>query len=319
MIHTLALTKSSELLTDVPLERLSSDDISWYWVDFDSPDEKEVLLLSEHFKFHSLAIEDCLHPLERPKVDYYDTYNFFVFHALNNNTLTPEELDLFIGSNYIVTFHSTELEEIRDAWQKIMTNRVAWSEGQVYIAYVILDKIVDRYFPAVYRIEDQLNQIDVRSVGRRVHSFIEQVFDIREDLLKIRRTVNAMKELLYRMLNSQHLKGFRNNEPYFDDIYDHLLKLGDMIESNREITSDMRDSYLSINSHRMNTIMTILTVVTTIFIPLTFIVGVYGMNFEYMPELEWRYGYFIVMGVMAVIGVSMFCWFKRKGWFDINR
>ena len=127
-----------------------------------------------------------------------------------------------------------------------------------------------------------------------------------------------MRDLLYRTLNSDRLPGFKEHKIYFSDIHDHLLKLSDMIESSREITSDLRDSYLSINSNRMNTNMMVLTVITSIFIPLTFVAGIYGMNFEYMPELTWKYGYFMALGIMTCIGISMFLWFKRKGWFDVT-
>lgn len=124
-----------------------------------------------------------------------------------------------------------------------------------------------------------------------------------------------MRDLLYRILNSERLPDFKKHKLYFSDIHDHLLKLSHMIESSRDMTSDMRDSYLSVNSNRMNKNMIVLTVITTIFIPLTFIVGIYGMNFENMPELKWKYGYFLVLGIIAFVGISMFLWFKRKGWF----
>ncbi|GAB7387092.1 hypothetical protein BSNK01_09280 [Bacillaceae bacterium] len=138
-------------------------------------------------------------------------------------------------------------------------------------------------------------------------------------MLKLRREIDSSRDLLFHILNSERLNGFAEYREYFTDIHDHLLKLSEMIESSREITSDMRDSYLSINSDRMNTIMMTLTVITTIFIPLTFIAGIYGMNFEYMPELKWRYGYFMVLGIMAILGTGMFFWFKRRGWFDIYK
>ncbi|MEW8987450.1 MAG: CorA family divalent cation transporter, partial [Bacillus sp. (in: firmicutes)] len=117
-------------------------------------------------------------------------------------------------------------------------------------------------------------------------------------------------------INSERIEGVQSHLLYFTDIYDHLLKLSEMIESNREMTADMRDSYMSLNSNRMNTIMKTLTVITTIFMPLTFVVGIYGMNFDNMPELHWQWGYFIVLGVLIVGGIGMYAWFKRKGWFD---
>ena len=316
MVNTLARTKDLQLLVNVPIERLFMDDVTWYWVDFESPNEEEITYLTKYFEFNHLAIEDCLEHSERPKVDYYDDYNFFVFHALDQDTLNPLELDLFVGKNYVVSFHKSSLKEIDSVRQTILDNQKIKFEEPVYVVYLILDKVVDEYFPLVYKIEDTLNDIDIRSGDGKINNIIDQVFEIRTQLLRFRRTTNSMKELLYRILNSEHLEGFINNKRYFNDTYNHLLKLWDIIETNREITSDARDNFLSINSHKTNKIMTILTIISSIFIPLTFIVGVYGMNFDNMPELRWHYGYFISLGCMVVIGVAMLIWFIRKGWFN---
>lgn len=319
MIYTFGQTKEIKFLEGASIERLKESDILWYWVDFECADQEEVKVLRDQFDFNPLAIEDCLEDIERPKVDFYDTYNFFVLHSLDLKALKPDELDLFIGSNYIVSFHISELQEISYVRQKIAANDKIIEKGHSYVAYLIFDKVVDQYFPLVYQIEDTLNEIDIKLSDKKVHNLIDQVFDIRTDLIKLRHTVNSMKELFYRILNSEHLEEFRNSKRYFNDIYDHLLKLSDIIEINREITSDIRDNYLSINSHRMNKIMTTLTIISSIFIPLTFIVGIYGMNFDYMPELRWRYGYFIILGIMAVVMISMALWFIRKGWFNIKK
>lgn len=319
LINTLALTESLELLVDVSVDRLSEPDINWYWVDISTPEESDILLLSDYFHFHHLAIEDCLHLYERPKVDFYDKYNFFVLNALNLPNLTSVDLNLFVGKNYVVSFHKTDLIELSNLREKLISNQNIWTEGHLYITYLIFDKIVDQYFPAVFKIEDSLSKIVIRASKNVSHIVIDRVFSLREDLLKLRRNINSMKELLYRILNSEHLQDFRNNKHYFNDIYDHLLKLSDIVDSNREMTADMRDSFLSINSNRMNKIMTILTVISSIFIPLTFIVGIYGMNFDIMPELRWKYGYFIILGIMGAIGVAMFLWFKVKGWLNIYK
>ncbi|MEC0303362.1 magnesium/cobalt transporter CorA, partial [Terribacillus saccharophilus] len=146
---------------------------------------------------------------------------------------------------------------------------------------------------------------------------INEVFDIRSDLLRTRRTIAPMRDLIYRLLSIQKFDFVQTQKAYFNDIYDHLLKLTEIVDSNRELTSDMRDSYESINSNRMNAIMMTLTIVSTIFIPLTFIAGVYGMNFVNMPELQWKYGYPVAMLLMAIIAVVMLWRFKRKGWFNI--
>ena len=144
---------------------------------------------------------------------------------------------------------------------------------------------------------------------------MNELFDIRHMLLNLMHTVNPMRDLLYRILNSHRLRKITERRAYYSDIYDHLLKLSDVIMSNRELTADIRDSYLSLNSHQTNNVMKVLTIITSIFAPLTFIAGIYGMNFEHMPELTWKYGYFLAVGLMGIMGVSMIMWFMRRGWF----
>jgi magnesium transporter len=310
MIHTLLVTNELKVIKDVNLERLEDTDVNWFWVDFDCPTPEETNLLKTHFGFHYLAIEDCFHLLQRPKVDYYEGYNFFVLHYLEPDSLTPEELDMFAGDNFLVTVHlmpSRETEIIREL--KLET---ALTKGSKYLCYQIMDEIVDNFFPSIEQIEDQINKIEIIKPGPY---FIENLYEIRSHLLALRRIVVPMRELLYRILNSERLVITKEELFYFRDIDDHLLKQTEMIESNREITADLRDSYVSLNSNRMNTIMKTLTVITSVFIPLTFIVGVYGMNFHYMPELTWRWGYFAVWVVMLAIGAGMLIGFKIKGWF----
>jgi magnesium transporter len=187
----------------------------------------------------------------------------------------------------------------------------------VFKTYQIIDKLVDHYFPILYKIEDHLNEIEDQLSPSTVHLSMDYVFEVRSDLLRLRRTIFPMRELLYRMLHSERLGLTFNKRAYFTDIHDHLLRLGEIIEANRELTSDIRDSQLSINSNRMNSIMMTLTIISSIFIPLTFIAGVYGMNFDNIPELHWRYGYVIVLGAMFVTGAAMVMWIKYKGWLRI--
>lgn len=315
LIRTFGFKKDSEALFNFNLNSLNNHDFQWHWIDFDNPSESEIELLRKHFDFHPLSIEDCLLSLNRPKLDYYEGYSFFLLNALRRD-MEPTDICLFVSQTYIVSFHSESLGEIDDAWERVTGDRYHWDKGPTFVAYKILDKIVDQLFPAVYKIEDKLDGLDSNLDNKSIHKLLDEVFEIRGDLLKLRRIVYSMRDLLYRTLNSERLPGFKEHKIYFSDIHDHLLKLSDMLESSREITSDLRDSYLSINSNRMNTNMMVLTVISSIFIPLTFIAGIYGMNFEHMPELTWKYGYFIVLGIMASIGISMFLWFKRKGWFD---
>ncbi|WP_256758944.1 magnesium/cobalt transporter CorA [Cohnella sp. WQ 127256] len=317
MLRIMAVTENLELLEDVPLNNLMNDNIKWFWVDFDCPSDEEIHLLDSYFNFHPLAIEDCMHFLQRPKVDHYEDTNFFVLHSLHPESLKAEEVDFFLGPRGIVTFHLSPSQEVEEAWRKIIVPDVYKKKDHNYVAYLLMDKLVDNYFPTVYKIEDQLNELEAQGENKAdIQELTEQVYDIRSDLLRIRRTVIPMRDLLYRIINSDKIAALKEQVAYFMDIYDHLLKLTEMIESNREMTADLRDSYDSLRSNRMNAIMKTLTVITTIFMPLTFIAGVYGMNFINMPELEWNAGYFVVIGVMLVLGGGMYIWFKRKGWFD---
>lgn len=201
---------------------------------------------------------------------------------------------------------------MEDAWAKISGQNKGVDQGPIYAAYLIMDKLVDQYFPSVYQIEDQLNDIENKVRSESIQALMDDIFEIRSKLLKLRRTIVPMRDLLYRVINSERIEGIKEHLFYFKDVHDHLLKLSEMIDSNRDVTADMRDSYISLNSNRMNTIMKTLTVITTIFMPLTFIAGIYGMNFENMPELKWQWGYFIVLALMFAIGFGMFTWFRKK-------
>lgn len=316
MLRIMAVTHEFDVCELRSLSQLSDGDFAWYWADFNAPTEQEAQLLETHFHFHPLAIEDCFHLLQRPKLDHYDDVHFFVLHALNEPNLAADEVDMFVGNKFLVTFHHKQHQEIDDCWNRLKEHADLRHRGHLYALYLVVDKLVDSYFPAVYQIEDQLLEAETNESRKSIHALMNYVFDVRSRLLKLRKTIVPMRDLLYRVVNSDRIEGLNEQRIYFTDVYDHLLKLSEMIDSNREMTADMRDSYISLSSNRMNTIMKTLTVITTIFMPLTFIAGIYGMNFDFMPELKWRWGYFAVLGVMFSIGFGMYAWFRKKGWFD---
>ncbi|WP_117149359.1 magnesium/cobalt transporter CorA [Paraliobacillus zengyii] len=318
MIHILAINNNNELVQLNSIDALKQEAYKWYWIDFDQPSDKEVHYLHDSLDFHPLAVEDCLQNLQRAKLDYYDDFSFFIMHALQPDDLTQLEHDFFLNPNYIVTFHKQASTEIESVWKRLLYIKKhdleLWDPYRVF--YEVLDKIVDRYFPIVYAIEDELNKVEDNSNQEAMPALLDKLFDIRHQLLQLRHTINPVRDLFYRMLNSSHLSGINDRKVYFADIYDHLIKLSEMVGSNREVANDIRDNYLSLNSHQTNEVMKVLTIITSIFAPLTFIAGIYGMNFVNMPELEWEYGYFIVLIVMAAMSITMYAWFKRKGWFN---
>ncbi|WP_312099163.1 magnesium/cobalt transporter CorA [Niallia sp.] len=314
MIHSLAITKNNQLIPDLSIEEILDGDYKWFWVDFDQPTDKEIEKLRHPFAFHPLSIEDCLHNLQRPKIDYFETYTFFVTHCLNPKTVKKDELNIFLGENFIATFHLHASVEV-NAVKKLLTNEDIGTWTQYTVLYQLLDHLVDNYFPIVYEIEDSLAEIDENPTNKTMEVLLDELFSTRHHLLSLRQSVVPMKDLVYKMINNEKLAALLMKREYYSDIYDHLLKISELIESNRELTTDIRDSYLSYNSHHSNRIMQILTVITTIFMPLSFLAGLYGMNFVNMPELQWKYGYFILLFLMASIGIGMFILFRRKGWF----
>ncbi|CEG26998.1 magnesium/cobalt transporter CorA [Bacillus sp. B-jedd] len=316
MIRTISYHKSGQMAMNQPVEVLAGEKAnSWHWIDFSSPSDDEAQKLADPLKFHPLAIEDCMLKLQRPKLDYYDGYTFFVVHAINPETLEKEEVDIFLSENYIVTFHKDPSREINEVWNRVAASKDSNEWSPSLILYHILDQLVDNYFPPLYAIEDQLDEMDETYSGGFTEDLLKQVFEIRQSLLLLRHTVTPTRDLIYRMMNSQKLSVLQNRQAYYSDIHDHLLKLTDMIDSNRELTKDIRDSVLSMNSYETNRVMKVLTVITVIFMPLTFIAGIYGMNFDNMPELHWKYGYFVSLGTMAIIALGMFALFWKKGWF----
>lgn len=320
MIRTMALCDDDTFTTSLSIEDiLTKKTFKWYWIDFGSPTLEETHEL-EKLGFHPLAIKDCLRFLQKPKLDYYGDYQFVVLHAMNPTLLQPEEVDVFVAPQFLVTFHYQDRIEINQLWERITQQPDLQQQGTQYIQYKLIDKLVDFYFPIVQKIEDRLTQVEnhMQQSSKNIEKRLKEIYQIRSDLLSLRHSILPMQDLLYRILNSQKLNYHIEEQRYYSDIHDHLNKLSSMIESSRSFTNDIQDHYLSINAYRMNTIMMTLTVFTTIFMPLTLISSIYGMNFKYMPELEWPFGYFLILILMLIIGVSMFLWFKLKGWFDSN-
>ncbi|KMY53460.1 metal transporter [Bacillus sp. FJAT-27231] len=318
MIKICMLKTNGQLVFDAPLEETKAKDTLWYWVDFFNPKEEEAKLLKRFFYFHPLAVEDCLdNQSGRPKLDFYENYAFFLVHALDKKEFEGKEIGVFMNKEMIVTVHQRPVNELDEVWRSIAENE-RLRQGPASILHRLIDRFVDEYFPLVYHVEDALNSIDEELDTNPRNNLIDRLFDIRHHMSKLRRTIIPMRDLLYRLLNSTRLEYIEDRHIYFGDIHDHLLKLVEMLESYREFSSDVRDSYLSVSSDKMNNIMMTLTIITTIFMPLTFIAGIYGMNFDNMPELHASYGYFLVLAVMAVIAAGMFFMFVKAGWLQLR-
>lgn len=314
MIKTYYVNLNGELKeTNSPKD--ISEEKKWIWVDLNEPTKEESEILVDYFNFHPLSVEDATQVQQRPKFKQYDDYQFIVFHALDLKTLESEEVDIFIGDDFIVTFHRERYEEIDTIKRKLFNETIEINEPKD-ILLNILDDIVDNYFPFIYDVEDKVfNFEDRHNLDITTKTLIDDTFDLRQELLIIKRTVQPMKDLVYRMREGKVLHLNEQQFLYITHINDHLMKQMEMVDSSREMTSDIRDNYISLNSFKMNNIMKILTIYSVVFMPLTLIAGIYGMNFTNMPELEWHDGYYIVLVIMAVIAIIMLIVFKKKRWF----
>lgn len=313
-MQVIGITKNKVIERNISIAEAKSSKYLWYWVDMNEPTQEEIQLLSTEFNFHPLAIEDCLEYVQRPKLDYYEGYHFLILHELNKLDLDETELDIFVSDHYVITFHTHRSPTIQQVLENIQSDRRA-SKSPLHLTHRIIDELVDSYFPLIYRLEDELSDLEIDPLRKQVSNAVERLYDIKSDLSKLRRTILPTRDLLYRILNSNRFKDISEHRIYFEDIHDHLMKLSDMIESNRDLASDIRETYFSLSSEKMNNIMKTLTIISSFFLPLTFIVGLYGMNFHYMPELAWKYGYLFILIFMGIVTILMYIFFKRKGWF----
>jgi len=281
------------------------------------------------FKLHRLALEDVVNAHQRPKVETYDQHLFIVARMVSwHGKLETEQLSLFLGKNFVVTFQELDhpgdcLDPLR---QRLRDGRgLIRTGGPGYLAYALLDTVVDAYFPILETYGERLEQIEAEVIEGGSAEVVHQIHDIKHDLLLLRRAIWPQREAVNQLVRDHC--AFINDETrvYLRDCYDHTVQLIDLVETFRELGTDLRDFYLSAVSNRMNVTMRLLTVISTIFIPLTFLAGIYGMNFDpnsspwNMPELRWRYGYPAVLAAMAVIGGALLAYFWRAGWLGGDR
>lgn len=276
--------------------------------------------LGKCLNLHPLTMEDIVNTSQRPKAEVFPNYIYIVLKMISFNEarsqVEMEHVSLILGDNFVVSFQEDEgdlfdtvRERIRSAKGRIR------SMGADYLAYALLDAVVDHYFLTVERIGDHIEDFDDRILADPKPEDLQEIHRFKRDILGLRKAVWPLREELSALEKSQSTLIREETKVFLRDLYDHTIQVIDMVETFRDILGGMHDTYLSGLSNRMNEVMKVLTVIATIFIPLTFITGVYGMNFEHMPELKWRWGYHLIWGVMLAVGVGMVSYFKKKKWF----
>jgi magnesium transporter len=294
------------------------------WVDVEGLGHAETISeLGEIFAIHRLALEDVLNVHQRPKVEPYGDYHFIVTRmARFNGRVETEQLTLFLGENFVLTFQEGQpgdcLEMIRE---RIRQRRGRIREaGLDYLAYALLDAVVDGYFPILEEYGERLETLEDEIVTQPSSDTVARIHEIRRDLLTVRRAMWPQREMFNALLREELEMVTNETRLYLRDCYDHTTQIIDLVETYRELGADLTDVYLSSISNRTNEIMRVLTVIATIFIPLTFIAGVYGMNFNTsasplnMPELNWFLGYPLVLLLMFGIAIGQLAFFRTRGW-----
>ena len=294
------------------------------WIDVDGYGDARVIeRIARALDLHPLAVEDAMDPLQRPKFEEYPSHAFIIMRmARCTEHVFSEQLAIFLGKGFIVTFQGEHpgdsLEPVRKRI-RLDQGRIR-SEGPDYLAYAVIDAVIDNYFPVIDQFGDQLESLEDDLTIHTINNAVERIQHAKQDLLILRRAVLPMRDVVNTLVRDEMRFVGKQARLYLRDCYDHTVQLMDVISSYREMTGGLMELYLSGVSNRMNEIMKFLTIISTIFIPLTFIVGVYGMNFDpakspyNMPEIEWRYGYPVVMGMMLVLALLLVAYFKKKGW-----
>ena len=290
------------------------------WINIDGLHEVTIIEeIGKHFDLHPLTLEDILHTGQRPKFEDLESYIFVVLMMLRfddeSQTILSEQVSLVLGSNFVISFQ----ENIGDVFEQIR-DRIRNAKGRIrkmgadYLMYALLDAIVDNYFGILEKLGDKIESMEQELVSDPTEKTLQQIHHLKREMIFLRRSVWPLRELISGMERSESPLIKETTDAYLRDLYDHTIQVIDTVESFRDMVSGMLDTYLSSISNRMNAVMKVLTIIATIFIPLTFVAGIYGMNFEHMPELKWRWGYAGVWLIMLGVAGVMVLYFRRKKW-----
>lgn len=299
-----------------PFDALVNSKDVVFWVDLFSPTDEESYVLTGDFHFHPLAIEDVIAEVPTPKVDDYGNYLFVVFkiadYISGSEGLSTKEIDMFLLKNGVVTVHYEPVKPLDAVAKRCQTDERILSRGADFFFHAVLDHMVDHYNSTLERIEDDVDVVEDQVFDDPREEIVKRVFDLRRDLAQLKRIVTPLREMLNRFSRDVFSLIGPQAQVYFRDVFDHLQRINELADSFRDTLSSVLEVYFSTVQRRVNNTIRVLTVISTIFLPLTLIASIYGMNFKHFPELEWEHGYTFFWGVSAAIVAAMVYYFKRK-------
>jgi magnesium transporter len=324
-VYRKSANKVEEGLTENDLPELLADETNVVWVDFlaEKPGEmeraKDVML--NVFKFHYLTVEDCFETRNQPKVEAFPDYLYLIVHGVkpgetSSANFVTKELDCFLGENFVVTFHTERFKSIKTVKQQLRTSTFSCRRGSAYLLHQILDQLVDLYMPIVDEFDQSINELEDRVFNMKKGNteILEEIMDVRRSVSRLKRISSRQLDVLYRTSHGEFPQIPESILPFYRDVHDHLLRISDLSENYRELSNSLFEIHFNITANKTNDIVKFLTIFSTIWLPLSFIAGVYGMNFENMPELKTRNGYFFALGLMVLVAVGLIIYFWRKGW-----
>ncbi|MBU1061458.1 MAG: magnesium/cobalt transporter CorA [Candidatus Omnitrophica bacterium] len=297
------------------------------WINIDGIYEIDVIeKMGRQFNLHSLVLEDIVNTGQRPKIEDFDDYIFIVLKMISYNEskseIESEQVSLILGPNFVISFQERE----GDVFNSIR-ERIRNSKGRIrkmksdYLAYTLLDAIIDNYFIIIEKLGERIEGMEDTLIKNSTPQTLQLIHSLKQDTIFLRKSVWPLREVINSLERSESKLIQESTDVFLRDIYDHTIQVIDSIETFRDTVSGMLDIYLSSVSNKMNEVMKVLTIIATIFIPITFVAGIYGMNFNpgvsawNMPELNWKYGYLCALGLMLIIALLMIGYFKRKKWF----
>jgi len=290
------------------------------WINVDGVhDVDTVQRIADVFDLHPLAVEDIVHTGQRPKLDEYAGHLYIVLRMLRWDERTQqvddEQVSMIVGPTWVLSFQERQGDVFNPIRERIQTNRGRVRKlGADYLSYALLDAVVDHYFAVLEELGDQIEAMGEEMARDPKPEELDAIRRLKRELLFVRKSVWPTRELLSALQRDENPLLTESVRPYLRDVYDHTIQTIDTVETFRDMLSSLTDLYMTSVSNRMNEVMKVLTIIATIFIPLSFVAGVYGMNFTFMPELGWKYGYFCVLGLMFCMAAAMVVYFKRKRW-----
>jgi magnesium transporter len=290
------------------------------WINIDGLHEVGIIeKIGTHFGIHPLTLEDIVNTDQRPKVEDFEDYIYIVFKMLifdeTTYHISAEQVSLILGPHYLISFQETEGDVFNFVRERIRKGRIHMRKsGSDYLAYALMDAVVDHYFLILEKMGERIEQFEERVHSEPTPEILRAIHDLKREVIYFRKQVWPMREVLNNLQKAVSPLVQDTTQVFIRDVYDHTIQVIDTIESFRDIIAGIMDLYLSMVSNRMNEVMKVLTIMATLFIPLTFIAGIYGMNFKFMPELEWKWSYPVLWVVLIIISGCMLLYFKRKNW-----